>query len=108
MDLDSFFDLAEKAFAGDVTSQSELGECFYNGNVVNLDYNQAYIWLTKAAEQGDVLAQKLVGLCYFNGNGVEQNYEKAVYWLTKAAEQGNDLAIKRLSELKKKGILSDE
>ena len=61
MDIDSFFDIAEKAQAGDVTSQFELGECFDMGNIVNQNYNQAVYWYTKAAEQGDAKAQNRMG-----------------------------------------------
>ena len=49
MDIDSFFDITEKAQAGDATSQFELGKCFDMGNIVNQNYNQAVYWYTKAA-----------------------------------------------------------
>jgi TPR repeat protein len=73
---------------GDATAQNNLGDCYYKGEGIEQDYEQAVYWYKKAAEQGHLYAQNHLGYCYDSGQGVEQDYEQAVYWCTKAAEQG--------------------
>ena len=84
-----------------------MGNCYYYGNGVEVDYEKAAEWFTKAAEQGHAEAQYNLGFCYENGKGVPQDNEKAVEWYEKAAEQGYDDAIKKLEELKEKGESSE-
>ncbi|MBQ2885265.1 MAG: sel1 repeat family protein [Alphaproteobacteria bacterium] len=49
-----------------------LGNCFYQGIGVSLNYKEAVKWYTKAAEQGYNISQNRLGNCYFHGKGVEK------------------------------------
>ena len=80
--------LVKKAQSGDAKAQNSLGECYYFGNGVSQDYNQAVYWYFKAAKQGNAVAQYNLGVYYHAGKGVVQNYSQAMYWYRKAAEQG--------------------
>ena len=80
--------LKKSAEQGDAKAQYNLGVCYYNGNGVEKDYQEAVKWWRKAAEQGDAKAQYNLGVCYSNGDGVEKDYQEAVKWYRKAAEQG--------------------
>lgn len=73
-----------------------LGNCFYQGIGVSLNYKEAVKWYTKAAEQGYNISQNRLGNCYFHGKGVEKNYKTAFKWYTKAANQGNVNALDNL------------
>jgi TPR repeat protein len=52
-------------------------------------YQDAVLWLTKAATQGHVLAQTALGNMYLTGDQIPKDYAQALMWNTKAAEQGN-------------------
>ena len=84
----TFSDYKALAEKGHVLSQRKLGDCYYKGEGVSQDYEEAVYWYTKAAEQGDIFTQEKLGTCYYNGKGVVQDYEKAVYWYTKSDEDG--------------------
>ena len=77
---------------GDARAQYNLGVCYYFGEGVEQDYEEAVKWYRKAAEQGYARAQYNLGVCYYNGEGVEQDYEKAVKLYREAAEQGSSSA----------------
>lgn len=87
----------------DANMQYKLGNRFYHGLGVDLDYKQAVYWYEKAANQGNIDAQFNLGVCYDNGSGVSQDSEKAVYWYKKAAGQGNAAAQYNLGVLYEKG-----
>ena len=92
-------DLVQKAKAGDIYAQFNLGCCYYIGEGVAKDSKEAVKWLTKAAEKGHRDAQKLVGWCYFTGDAGTKDFNEAKKWLTKAAEQGDSLAQLNLGGL---------
>ena len=89
---------------GSADAQTWLGHCYSHGNGVPQDDEKAVEWYTKAAEQGHATAQYNLGFCYEHGQGVPQDYQKAAEWYEKAAEQGYEDAIKKLEELKEKGV----
>lgn len=80
----------------DPAEQFNLGRCYYHGDGVPQDYQQAVYWYRRAAEQGHCEAQYNLGACYENGDGVPQDYQQAVYWYRKAAEQGDTDAKQKL------------
>jgi len=84
--------LRSKAKAGDPEAQNELGDKYYNGNVVPEDYAEAVKWYRKAAEQGCADAQNNLGFMYKWGRGVTQDYFEAERWYRKAAERGHAVA----------------
>jgi TPR repeat protein len=88
-DRAEFEDNKVKAGKGDATAQRRLGNCYYNGKGVAVDYAEAAKWFRKAADQGNAKAQSNLGLCYATGKGAPQDYTEAVKWFRKAADQGN-------------------
>ena len=83
---------------------------YFSGKDVEADYQQAFIWYTKAAEDDGVhsdYAQNKLGDMYFTGKGVERDYKQAFDWYSKAAnagDQGNELAQLSLGHMYKEGI----
>ncbi len=55
-------------------------------------YEEAVMWMRRAAEQGHAGAQANLGFCYKHGQGVPRDYEEAVMWYLKGAEQGHPWA----------------
>ncbi|HHY84274.1 MAG TPA: sel1 repeat family protein [Verrucomicrobia bacterium] len=66
----SFDELRKAAEEGDPEAQCYLGVCYYTGQGVPLDYQEAVKWYRRAAEQNDPVAQCYLGVCYLNGLGV--------------------------------------
>ena len=89
----------EKAKSGDMNAQYEIGNCFMTGKIVHQDFEQALIWLNKAAEQGEPFAMYNIGILYSCGHGVKQNCSVAQLWFAKANENG---LIDRINEAKAK------
>jgi len=89
----------QAANQGNAAAQCNLGNCYYNGQGVTQDNNQAVEWYKKAAEQGNTSAQYNLGVCYHNGKGVAQDSNQAAYWYKKAADQGDADAKNKLEEL---------
>lgn len=91
----------ENGTIGAVTAAAfyEMGEKYYYGRGVRLDYAEAAKWYRKAAEQGNSDAQYSLGHMYLFGLGVRQNSRDAANWFLKAAAQGNAKARKRLENI---------
>ena len=89
IDPETLNKIKELANQGDAQAQCALGECYYYGDGVYLNYDKAVNWFTKSAKQGYATAQFYLGLCYNNGEGVKKEHTQAVYWYRKAAEQGD-------------------
>lgn len=82
---------------GDVKAQLRLAESYMLGSQGGQqDYQQAYVWLAKAADQGDSGAQYYLGRLSEQGLGVPRDYKQAIAWFRKAADQGNTQAQFRL------------
>ena len=81
--------LLKLAEEGDAEAQNELGDCYYFGEKIEEDIDQAVIWYLKAASQGNDDAQYSLGWCYENGEGVAKNDQQALMWYKKSAENGN-------------------
>ena len=81
-------DLLARAEAGDPAAQVAVGDCYYEGRGVELNYTIAAQWYQKAAEQGYMEGQYKLGMCYYNGHGVPKNMERASYWLLEVTEKG--------------------
>jgi TPR repeat protein len=82
--------LLTKAQEGDVSAQFWLGTGYEQGWFGNADYQQALMWLRKAAKRGNPDAQVCLGQMYESGEGVRQNYVQAAKWYRKAAEHVPD------------------
>ena len=81
--------LRKGAEKGHPQAQYLLGDCYFNGDRVDLDRTEAVKWYRKSAEQGNAAAQSMLGLSLQHGQGVEQDRGEAVKWYRKAAEQGD-------------------
>ena len=66
-----------------------LGVAYRKGYGVPRDYDQAALWLGKAAMQGSAEAQFQLGGVYHDGRNVPQYYTQAAIWWRAAAEQGH-------------------
>jgi TPR repeat protein len=82
---DNIDGLRQRAEAGDVAAQFELGLKYHEGQGVEQDYIVALHWFRMAADQGDADSQFNLGVMYEKGRGVPPNYEEAMRWYQKAA-----------------------
>jgi hypothetical protein len=82
-------ELQRRADEGDTSAMIELGNAFYDGQLVRADRSQAFDWFSKAAEAGDAMGMFRVGLLFNAGEGVEQDQMEAARWYRKAAEAGH-------------------
>ena len=80
----------------DPLSQRNLGELYFNNELITPDYKKAFAWFKKSAEQGDALSQRYLGMMFFIGTAPERNMKNAKMWLSKAAAQGDIEAEKNL------------
>ena len=90
--LSAFDRLRIAAEAGDVKAQFELGECYYFGTGVDVNFNNAVFWFQKAANQGNYDALTDLGYCYIMGKGIAIDKVKGIKCLTEAAEHGHSEA----------------
>jgi hypothetical protein len=73
--------LRQRAEAGDVKAQSELGFMYeYGVGGAQRDPAEAVKWYHEAAEQGDVGAKHSIAVMYFEGRGVIKDYPEAARW----------------------------
>ena len=80
--------ISKAAEAGNIEAQNQLGMVYANGNGVELNYKEAFIWIKKAADSGHIQSMRTLSWLYANGFGVEQNDEKAQDTSIKLAELG--------------------
>jgi uncharacterized protein len=78
----------ERAAHGEVAAQRELGAMYTNGKGVARNFDQALLWLGKAADAGDAEAQYRLATAYHGGFGVPSDAGLALAWARKSAEQG--------------------
>lgn len=93
---DEFGELIAKAEKGDILVQFQLGNMYYNGEGVSVNYEEAFRWYRMAAGEGHAESQYYVGTLYHNGQGVAKDIPKAVAWYRRAAEQGQPQAQYKL------------
>lgn len=97
----SFF-LAE-GLKGGAVAQYFVGYCYWHGDGVQTDFNEALKWYHLSAEQGFDEAQLVLGSRYQLGQCVERNYQVAFDWYKKAAEQGHSCAQNNVGDFYEKG-----
>jgi hypothetical protein len=95
--------LHKAAEQGYAAAQKYLGLIYENGQGVQKDDAQSFVWYQKAAEQGDAPSQFKLGMMYESGKGVEKEDAQAVTWYRKAAEQGNIFAQLELGRMYEDG-----
>jgi TPR repeat protein len=98
--------IAEKAMKyrqaaerGDAYAQCSLGECYYYGDGVPQDFDEAGKWYRKSAEQGYIGAQYRLGDFYFFGKGVALDLGESLEWYRKAARQGYEMDLAQRSKI---------
>ena len=71
-------------------AQVQLGDCYLNGEGVNVDKQKAVEQYTLAANRGNARAQNQLGCSHLDGDGdfVPVDKEKGVEWLKLSAAQG--------------------
>ena len=79
--------LTEAANKGNAEAQNKLGNCYFYGDGVEQDINEAVRYYRLSAEQGYPNGQLNLGECYFYGDGVEQSFEEALKYFRLAADQ---------------------
>ena len=94
-----FVELKNRALVGNIEALISLGEHYYYGIGVELDYQRAIECYLDAAEQGAKDALFFLGYMYSKGEGVEQDCQLAREWYHKAAKQGHTEALLLLKEL---------
>lgn len=81
--------ITESAKLGYAPAQYSLGLMYLTGDGVDLSYDKAFDWFSKAANQGDSNAMYQLGGLYEWGNGIPESVEKAIWYYSKAKELGN-------------------
>ena len=75
-------------------AEFELGDLYFDEydeyDGIEVDYDKAVAWFSKAAEHGNSDAMISLGKCYEFGDGVEVNTEKAQEYYEKALAEGNE------------------
>jgi hypothetical protein len=90
---------------GDVPAQNNLGIKYAYGKGVEVNYPEAVIWFTRAAEAGNAEAQGNLGLILRDGmGGVAQDYLAAAGWMALAGSQGHVASQSRLAWMFEKGL----
>lgn len=69
-----------------------IGRMFYDGYGTDIDYEEAFKWLKKAADEGNHLSEFVVGKMLCNGLGTERDTAAGTEYLTRAANSGNEYA----------------
>jgi hypothetical protein len=82
--LEWFKETAEQGF---VLSQTALGDLYYSGKVVEMNFELAAKWYKLAAAQNDKDAQFQLGSMYHKGEGVVKNDDTAKMWFEMATEE---------------------
>jgi TPR repeat protein len=71
-------DMRRKAETGSCVAQGMLGVCYLYGHDVEVDYKEAFRFLSAAAEQGASRAVLNLGRMYAQGLGIPQNMSEAI------------------------------
>ncbi|MBP8186065.1 MAG: sel1 repeat family protein [Pseudomonas sp.] len=83
----------EAANSGNSQAQFELGNFYYQGQLVEHDLALALKWFEQASLQGHAEAQHALGMMFFRGEGVPANNVQAYVVLKMAAVNGAEDAL---------------
>ena len=88
------------ANGGQLSACAEVGFLCLNGyGYFKKDYQEAFKYLSVAAEKNQPMAMAWLGDMYLNGYGVEKDTRLAEKWLKLSAYYGHPYAIKQLEKL---------
>ncbi len=88
-----------QAEQGDANAQFKLGEAFWRGFGVGIDYERANYWLSKAAAQQHVDALVPLAVMYERGQSGIADPKRAAELYFEASQQGDDWALAQLARL---------
>ena len=91
--------LRSAALAGNPAAQYEIGVRFSDGRGVPQNFEQAAMWLARAADQGLAPAQYRLGSLREKGQGIKKDFAEARRLYLAAAQQGNGKAMHNLAVL---------
>ena len=96
--------LFEKAAAqGHLNAKVRLADCYYYGNGVLQNHDEAFKRYLEAAKLGSSEAANKLAMCYDDGLGTATDKKKAFEWYKKAAEAGHYYAQRNLAECYRSG-----
>ena len=78
---------------GHIEAAEDIGDVYFWGKGVAIDYPRAMAAYKVAAEAGDALSQHQVGMMYCDGDGVAVDYKQSRLWVEKAAAQDHPAAF---------------
>lgn len=88
------------ASTGDAKSANFLGKCYFVGDGIEKDFEEAVFWFVKGAIGGNDSAIYHLGICFARGCGVEANPFFAYMCFTEARTRNNGSAKIALEKLK--------
>ena len=95
---------APPALQGHILAAQAIGDVYYWGKGVAIDYPRAMAAYKIAAEAGDATSQHQLGIMYYYGQAVVVDYEQARPWLEKAAAQDRPDAVGQLGVMYFEGM----
>ncbi|MCW5821546.1 MAG: SEL1-like repeat protein [Cyanobacteria bacterium TGS_CYA1] len=100
-------DLFNRATAGDIQSQYEMGRVLFSGAGIDKSIAMAQKWFQRAADQGHPGAQFFLGSILLDKKVTAKPDPQAGFdWLLKAANAGEPMAEARVSQIYKDGIIT--
>ena len=97
-------DLRKKAEAGGLAAQGILGVCYLEGIDVDVDYKEAYRFLSLAAERGAPRPQFFLARMFAEGLGIAKDFAQALRLFESAANKGEFQAQIQLGRIYSRGI----
>ncbi|MGZ4828201.1 MAG: tetratricopeptide repeat protein [Candidatus Angelobacter sp.] len=97
-------DLRKKAGSGSVVAQSILGICYLDGTEVEVNYPEAFRFLSAAAEKGASRAIANLARMHAEGLGIPKNVPEAIHLFERAAKAGEFLAQIELARIYSRGV----
>jgi|GEM_PF-6608851 len=85
-------DLVVQAEAGDPTAQRNLGYRYFQGKAVELNYEKAFYWYSRAADAGDPRALVAVSRLYRDGLGIQKDEDQARLYRERAVDMAREVA----------------
>ena len=92
-------DCAPLSLQGHILAAQAIGDVYFWGKGVAIDYSRAMAAYKIAAEAGDALSQYQVGMMYCKALGVAVDYNQALPWIEKAAAQDDPNAVGQLGTM---------
>jgi TPR repeat protein len=100
----AFAELKNRAGAGDVRAEVQLGLAYESGDGVAADDAEAVKWFRKAADQDDAEGERYLAEMYVQGRGVRADNAEAAKWLRLAAAQGDARSEHNLAVMNLQGL----